>query len=121
MPPTKLILVVDDDRSIQEALRDALEDEGYTVDVADNGAQALAKLRGGCVPAAILLDHMMPVMDGPTFVSETSKDPSLRDLPIILVTADARASEKAFSTGLRAFLRKPLKLDELLTTIEMVA
>jgi CheY-like chemotaxis protein len=120
MSSGKLILVVDDDRSIQEALRDALEEEGYAVAVADNGAQALAKLRGGCMPAAILLDYMMPVMDGATFAAEATQDPSLRHLPIIVVTADTRDSAKVFSADLE-FLRKPLKLDELLATIEMVA
>jgi CheY-like chemotaxis protein len=120
MSSRKLILVVDDDCSIQEALRDALEEEGYAVAVADNGAQALAKLRGGCSPAAILLDYMMPVMDGATFAAEANRDPALSHLPIIVVTADARDSEKAFSSGL-TFLRKPLRLDELLATIELVA
>jgi two-component system response regulator MprA len=120
MRSTKVILVVDDDPSIQDALQDALEDEGYVVVLAGNGAQALDKLRGGCVPHAILLDYMMPVMDGPTFAAEACKDPSLAHLPIILVTADTRADEKAFECRLKAFLRKPLDLHDLLDTIEAV-
>src|SRR4051794_10525054 len=120
MSSSKLILVVDDDPAIQEALQDALEDEGYAVSLAGNGEEALRKLRDGCVPYAILLDYMMPIMDGPTFASEVSRDPALRHFPIILVTADARAHEKAFACGLKGFLRKPLKLEELLATIESV-
>jgi CheY-like chemotaxis protein len=116
-----LILIVDDDLSIQEALRDALEEEGYAVAVAANGAEALSTLRSGCRPHAILLDHMMPIMDGPTFAEEASKDPTLVTPPIILVTADARANEKAFKIGLKAFLRKPLDFEELLAVIESAA
>jgi CheY-like chemotaxis protein len=118
MSGAKLILVVDDDAFIQDALREALEDEGYAVIIAANGAEALRKVRSGCRPDAILLDHMMPVMDGPTFAAEVSKDPGLAGMPIILITADARAKEKAVGIGLHAFLRKPLKLEELLSTIE---
>ena len=114
----KLILVVDDDPFIQEALHDALEDEGYAVIVAANGADALRKLRSGSRPDAILLDHMMPVMDGPTFAAEVRGDSSLEQVPIILITADSHAEEKAMAIGLRTFLRKPLQLDDLLSTIE---
>jgi CheY-like chemotaxis protein len=118
MPSSKLILVVDDDQFIQEALRDALEDEGYSVMLAGNGQEALQYLRTGSRPDAVLLDYMMPVMDGPTFAAEARKDPGFKDLPIILITADAQAPQKALGNGLMKYLRKPLKLDELLATIE---
>ncbi len=111
------VLIVDDDASILEALKDALEEEGLEAVASADGADALRRLREGYRPDAILLDHMMPVMDGPSFVAELAAEPSLRDLPIILLTADLRAPSKAYALGLRAFLRKPLKIDALLEAI----
>ena len=118
MSSTRLIMVVDDDPQIRDALKDALEDEAYSVVLATNGEEALRKLRNGCHPDAILLDHMMPIMDGATFVTEAHAEPALRELPIILVTADGRATDKANELGLKASLHKPLKIGELLATIE---
>ena len=116
--PGKFVLLVDDDLAVQEALKDALEDEGHKVTVAGNGIAALGHLRSGMLPDVIVLDHMMPVMDGPTFVSEVHKDPALQGLAIVLLTADARADMKASAMGVNAYLRKPLKLEQLLDIIE---
>lgn len=114
----KLVLIVDDDPAIQQAIKDALEDEGHSVAIAPHGADALGQLRSGIRPDLIVLDHMMPVMDGPTFAAEIQKDPALSHLPIVLLTADARADDKATAMGLSAFLRKPLRLDVLLDLVD---
>jgi CheY-like chemotaxis protein len=116
--PSKYILIVDDDPGVQEAIKDALEDEGHKVTLAGDGADALAQIRGGRPPDLILLDHMMPVMDGPTFVVEMQSDPALRGVPIVLLTADARADDKAAAMGVTSFLRKPLQLKELLAIVD---
>jgi CheY-like chemotaxis protein len=112
------VLVVDDEDDIREAVVLILESKGYTACGAEHGAQALAQLRAGFRPCLILLDLMMPVMDGWTFCQETSKDPALAKLPIVVVsavqTADARqGTERAVER-----LGKPLDVRKLLRTVE---
>jgi two-component system response regulator MprA len=112
------ILIVDDDQMFRDALTEALEDEGYDVRVAEDGAAALAMLGTGFRPKAILLDYMMPRVNGPMFVESAKRASHLGDIPIILITADGRAQTKASELGLRRFLQKPLKIDDLLAAIE---
>src|SRR5262245_23155992 len=82
-----LVLVVDDDEEIRNALTEFLSDEGYGVVSASNGREALASLREGVHPSVILLDLMMPVMDGWDFRAEQLRDPGLRDIPVVVITA----------------------------------
>src|SRR5689334_6104245 len=79
------ILVVDDDEDILEALRDLLRDEGYDVVAARDGRTALERLRGGLRPRLILLDLMMPTMNGYEFRREQRADPALAGIPTIVV------------------------------------
>lgn len=83
---TRLMLVEDDD-SIRLALTDMLQDEGFAVSAAVNGREALALLREEARPEAILLDLMMPVMDGYGFLQEQRKDPVLSSIPVAVITA----------------------------------
>ncbi len=111
------ILVVDDDRDIRETLAEVLEVAGHTVSKASNGGEALDALRAK--PAeVILLDLMMPVMDGWTFVREQQADAALADIPIVVVTA---APVDAPIPGVRAYLPKPFDLDRLLSVVAEVA
>ena len=80
------ILIVDDDRRCCESLASILEMEGYQVDYAANGQEALAYLRGGGDASVILLDLRMPVMDGWTFRREQRGDPGLADIPIVILS-----------------------------------
>jgi two-component system, chemotaxis family, chemotaxis protein CheY len=116
----KTILIVDDDRSIRRSLHAALDDEGYSVDEADNGLEALRRLRRGPRPNVILLDLMMPVMDGYTFSSEMGGEPDLADIPVIVVTAGGNCAEVRRRLTVMGCLHKPLDLDRLLDTIERV-
>jgi CheY-like chemotaxis protein len=109
-----LILIVDDDPGFQEALRDALEDEDFAVDSAADGAEALGMLRAGCRPKVILLDYMMSNVNGPMFVAAVRSEPEFRYIPIVLLTADGRAQNKASQLGLRRFPGKPVKIEDLL-------
>ena len=84
-PPT--LLVVDDDANIARALSNLLEDEGYRVVAAENGRRGLELVEEGLRPSAIILDLMMPVMDGWDFRAEQLKDPAIRDTPVIVLTA----------------------------------
>ena len=77
------ILVVDDDPDIRDSLREVLEDEGYGTSCVANGREALDFLRSGKRPCVILLDLMMPVMDGWQFLEEQKRDPALAAIPVL--------------------------------------
>ncbi len=114
MPDT--ILVVDDDPGVCEALADALELEGYTVQLASNGAEALKQIETR-PPKLLLLDVMMPVMDGITMVGELTAR-GLRDqLAILIMTANGRAEQWAAQVGAEGYLSKPFQLNTLLDTV----
>src|SRR5487761_2133704 len=104
----KTILVVDDDPGVQQLIQMALEDEGYTVHVADDGNIALQTLAAQTLastpPDLIVLDYMMPRMDGATFVYE-SEQQGLRDsIPIILLTAAGQVKQLAASITAEKYL-----------------
>jgi CheY-like chemotaxis protein len=111
---SNLILVVDDDRDIRETLTDVLQDEGFKVVSAANGRDALSYLRGSTRPCLILLDLMMPVMDGWAFRHFQSEDPSLREIPVVVLSA---APEAEGALGAIPVLRKPVSFDNLVGTI----
>lgn len=99
------IMVVDDDADIREGVRDLLESKGYSVVTATNGIEALAELHKGARPAVILLDLMMPVMDGYQFATEYRKSATFGRIPIVAVTADGHAKQKAASIGAEGHLQ----------------
>ena len=108
------VMVVDDDAGSLAALADILAMEGYLVETMSNGQQALDHLRvDGTSPALIILDLLMPVMDGWQFLAELAIDPKLSQLriPVIVVTAlNAKIDADAI-------IRKPIDLERLLHTI----
>lgn len=119
MPPFN-ILLVEDDVDVREALVEALSDRGYTVDTAGDGLLALQALRGGKRPGVILLDLMMPRMDGVEFRTAQRADPTLADLPVVLLSADARMEEKARAMKVHDTIRKPIDLEQLYRVIERI-
>lgn len=117
------VLVVEDDASIRAVLSDILACEGYLVDQAANGREALLKLQRAR-PDVILLDLMMPIVDGPTFVKTCWSLDHAAGIPIVLVSASpnlAQLAEQLRSYGVRGALTKPFDLNELLTMIEQVS
>jgi two-component system response regulator MprA len=112
------ILLVEDDIDVREALVEALHDKGYPVDCAFDGEHALQTLRGGLRPGVILLDLMMPRMDGTEFRRAQRDDPALADLPVVLLSADARMDEKARTLKVQGAVRKPIDLVQLYRVIE---
>ncbi len=110
------VLVVDDDQGVQQTVRAILEDEGYEVIVASDGLNALAKL-DGFFPALILLDITMPRMDGYAFADELRRVGLHERLPIVVLTADGRARQKAERVGAAGYLHKPFSVDGLLATV----
>lgn len=118
MSTQRKILVVEDNEDIRDAVAESLEDAGYDVWVAANGAIAIDALReSNDLPCLILLDLMMPVMDGAQFLQEMRRDPRLSALPVVVVTADDSAITKATALGTHGGLRKPVQLNELLSTV----
>lgn len=111
----KNVLIVEDDEGIRETLRLALELEGYSVFSAANGQEGLDILPKIERPCLILLDLMMPVMDGWRFVEILDEDTILAAIPVVVVTAFA---ERAKSIHARGILKKPIDLDVLLATVK---
>ena len=112
------VLVVEDNEDIRDAVTESLEDAGYDVWGAADGAIAIDALRNSNdLPCLILLDLMMPVMDGAKFLQEMRRDPRLSALPVVVVTADGNAITKATALGTHDGLRKPVDLDDLLSTV----
>lgn len=114
------ILLVEDDPDVREALGETLRDHGYDVQTATDGQNALEVLRGGLHPGLILLDLMMPRMSGIEFRAVQRSDPDLADFPVVLLSADARMEEKARGLEVQGAIRKPIDMDQLLSTIERI-
>jgi CheY-like chemotaxis protein len=115
------IMVVDDDLDVREALVDVLEDEGYVVSAAGDGRQALGLLLTGRPKVdLILLDLMMPNMNGFEFREAQLKDPACAAIPVVIITADARANERAAEMGVAGLVTKPVKIQPLLDVVNGV-
>ncbi len=111
------ILVIDDDNGITEGLCALFEDEGYIVNVANNGERALKYLAQNTLPDVILLDLMMPVMDGYSFRSEQLKDPNIAKIPVIVMTAST-IDGRVEMLNANSVLRKPLDVNQLMAVVE---
>jgi signal transduction histidine kinase len=118
-PP--LVMIIDDDDDLRSSMRDLLSIRGYATVEAANGAIALDLLRGGLRPRIILVDMQMPVMDGPAFCEACAADPELAAIPVLVVSADVTAAMRAARFGGASILRKPVKPDALLKTIERLS
>ena len=112
------ILIVEDDAAIRDALTQILEDEGYRVVGAANGLEALQHLQQHLPPCLILLDLMMPVMNGWQFRVAQQQDPKLAPVPVIVISADRNAQQSATAINAAGFLPKPVPIDNLLQSIE---
>lgn len=118
---TKLasILIVEDDLDVRESLREALEDEGYLVAAVAHGKEALDYLRkASSLPRLILLDVMMPVMDGFEFRRQQVSEQEWCSIPVVVVTANGNAAETCATMRAAGYLQKPLSVETLLATAE---
>ncbi len=110
-----LVLVVDDDPDILDAICDILEAEGYRVARARHGQEALAQVDGER-PDVILLDLMMPVMDGVAFAQALRLRPAASSVPIVVISADGNP-QRAASVGAIGYLAKPFDIEALLSQV----
>lgn len=114
-----MILLVDDDRGVQETLEAILEFEGYQIEVAGDGIEALEKVEKER-PDVILLDLMLPRMDGLTFADELERR-GLRDsVGIIVVSADSRATQKIKRIEPDGYIPKPFNVGRLIDEVARV-
>jgi CheY-like chemotaxis protein len=117
------VLVVDDDAVIRSTVAELLLDEGYAVDQAADGAEAL-QLVYRSVPDAIVLDLMMPVLDGWAFVERCRSVPAARDVPIVVMSATHglhESAERLHAMGVRAVVAKPFDVDALIAIVQRYA
>jgi CheY-like chemotaxis protein len=111
------VLVVDDEPDLCLTVQLVLRLEGYDVVTSGDGAEALARLRGGLQPCLILLDMMMPRMNGAQFREVQMSDPNLCDIPVLALTGGGDAIlAKVAALGLEV-LRKPIELNSLLSVV----
>ena len=112
------LLLVDDSEAVLAFERAALS-RHYAVSTATNGREALAKVPQ-LLPAAILLDLSMPEMDGDEVLAQLQQTPSLRDIPVIIVSSEKSRAEACLKAGAKAFLSKPVRAQDLLPLVERV-
>jgi DNA-binding response OmpR family regulator len=114
------VLVVDDDPAIRGLLADALRDEGYTVDVAAHGREALEAMRNRR-PATVVLDLMMPIMDGFSFIQACQNEQLCDGVPIVVISAVNEAIQRIRDVPVHACIAKPFDLNDLLRTVDQLA
>jgi CheY-like chemotaxis protein len=112
--PRRSVLVVEDDEDIRAAIAEILEGEGYDVVIAANGSEALEELQHMRRPSLILLDLMMPVMNGHEFLARIRETPRLQGVPVLVLTAVSTEAPP----GARGLLRKPFIVEELLDAVQ---
>jgi CheY-like chemotaxis protein len=110
------VLIADDHEDSREALKALLEAFGYRVVVAANGAEAVEKARGA-QPQLILMDVMMPVVDGLSATQQIRADPTLPRMPIIAVTAMDGAAERMLQAGCDDFMVKPIDIRSFIVRV----
>lgn len=114
----RVVLIIDDDNDLREAVRELLELDGYGTAEARDGGTGLAYLRSHPAPGVILLDWNMAPVSGAGFMSEFSRDDAFASIPVVLLTADVRAEAKARAIGLSSLLTKPIDVDRLVEIAE---
>jgi CheY-like chemotaxis protein len=112
------ILIVEDDHAILSGIADLLTDGDFEVVTATNGQAAIEILKNSVIkPNLILLDLMMPIMDGFEFRKLQLLDPLLRDIPVVVMSADGHVEEKRVRTQAGAYLKKPVDIFVLMDTV----
>src|SRR3954471_21213397 len=115
------VLIIEDEPELQSMLRVALGADGYDVAVVGNGRDALKHLRSTPTTCLIVLDLLLPVMDGRRFRSVQLRDRSLAWIPIVVVAGGGEAGREARKLGARKFTRKPIDIDQLRSVVSRVS
>ncbi len=115
---TRPVLIVEDDEDIRELVGMALTVHGFRATGVADGEAAWAALRGAPPPALILVDLMMPKMDGAALVRAMHSDPVLSKIPVVVLSGNPAARAQAEALHADGCLMKPVELDELVATVE---
>jgi len=107
------VLVVDDDAEVRDLLRVALSGDGYHVAAVSNGRDALHHLRSHAETCIIVLDLILPLMDGAQFRTAQLRDRSLSWIPVVVMSAAVDGDRRARELGARRFVPKPIDIDEM--------
>lgn len=119
-PHMPRVLVVDDDPDLVAICSLVLEFEGYSIDIARNGVEAYEAMAHDLVDV-VLMDVMMPIMDGITVCKMLKRDPRTKDLPVIIMSASESLREQARTASADAVIAKPFDIDHLVSTINHFA
>lgn len=114
---TGRILIVEDDADLRETLADILQYEGFHVETASNGQEAWLRLAAEPLPALVLLDLKMPVMDGWEFRARQLRDPQIASVPVVLISAAEEIRQQAALLSADAFLSKPIDVSRLIDVV----
>jgi CheY-like chemotaxis protein len=109
----KRVLIVEDERDLLDSLQEFFEDEGFTVQTATNGAEALSLLDADDLPSVVLLDLMMPVLDGNELYARMRAEPRLAGIPVIVSTSDPSRAPSGV-----LIMKKPVNLGSLLGAVQ---
>ncbi len=112
------VLIIEDDDGVRESVAAILREEGYAVEEADGGASALARLARAPRPTLILLDLMMPEMDGIDFRRRQLADPELSAIPVVIISERPEVARQAARLHVDGFLQKPMSFEELLHVVQ---
>jgi CheY-like chemotaxis protein len=116
--PGAVVMVVEDDVEIRESLLDILSDHGYAALGAANGRDALDKLkRSERLPCIILLDLMMPVMDGTAFREEQRRTPPFDRIPVVIISAYRDLNDRVKGLDAAAHLKKPIGVEDVIGAV----
>ena len=120
MPTASYVLVVDDDPAIRGLVGAALREEGYSVDLAAHGKEALEAMRAR-KPSTVVLDLMMPIMDGFSFIEACHNEQLCDNVPIVVISAAHDALQRINEVPIHACIAKPFDLAELVRTVGQFA
>lgn len=111
------ILLIDDHEDIRDGLEVVLRQEGYGVETAANGREALDRLRAGFRPCIIMMDLMMPIMTGYEFRKEQLTYPELKDIPLIVYSGVTNMRDSAPQLQAAAYAEKPMEVDRIIALV----
>jgi CheY-like chemotaxis protein len=112
-----MVLIIEDDKYIRDSLQELLTDEGFDVRTAANGEEALTLLATGILPNVILLDLMMPVMDGFQFRERQLSSPRLAQIPVCVMSAYGDSAKNSEKLNVQGYLKKPLNVQDVLDLV----
>jgi CheY-like chemotaxis protein len=112
------VLIIEDDEGVRQSIADLLRDEGYDVDTAADGKEALAKLSRQPPPSLIVLDLMMPGMPGEEFRAHQLADPRLAEVPVIVISARPDLPQRAQLLQVDDYLTKPMSFEALIHAVQ---